>query len=133
MTSRIYLKNIQEYGYKTRPMLGLSESQVVLGDDGVQYGYAGQELTHELIDPVTGKGGDEQSYSLPLDFRTVGIQVLTASGVPVETQGVMFNNFIKNYSRSQRMAFVQQYDSIDKNDASAVNAFVVSMLQMLTV
>jgi hypothetical protein len=129
---RTYIKPVGEFGYVSRPFLGLSNSAVVTCDDGRYLGYAGQEATVELVDAQTGKDGADQTVPIPTDFRTVGIAIMTSLGIPEATQVAMFSTFMNAYTKEQREAFVAQYDALDKNDAVAVQAFVDAMVGMLT-
>jgi hypothetical protein len=128
---RTYIKPVAEFGYVSRPFLGLSNSAVVTCDDGRYLGYAGEEATVQLVDAGTGKDGQDQVVSLPTDFRTVGIAVMNSFGIPAATQATMFTKFMKDYNKEQRDGFVAQYDAVDKNDPAAVQTFVDAMVAML--
>lgn len=128
---RTYIKPVAEFGYVSRPFLGLSNSAVVTCDDGRYLGYAGQEAMVQLVDAQTGKDGQDQTVPLPTDFRSVGIAVMTSVGIPEATQVTMFNKFMSEYNKEQRDTFVAQYDALDKNDPAAVQSFVDAMVAML--
>lgn len=130
-SSRVYMKNVGEFGNVVRPMLGIEGSEVVLADTSRMYGFAGQEVARKLVNPATGRDGENNTYPLPLDFRTVGIAIMTARNIPSQTQATMFENFMTRYTRQQRMVFVQQFQSIDPGNTTAINNFVNAMLQML--
>lgn len=129
--SRVYVKPIGEYGYALRPMLGFANSEVVQSDDGRLLGFAGTKVATDIVDPTTGRDGLNNTYPLPLDFRVVGISIMTAKGIPTQTQGIMFENFMR-FPRQQRQAYVEQFEAIDSNDPVAVDAFVNAMLAILT-
>jgi hypothetical protein len=128
---RTYIKQVEEFGYVSRPFLGLSNSAVVTCDDGRYLGFAGQEATVELVDAQTGKDGQDQTVPIPTDFRTAGIAIMNSLSIPEATQVAMFQNFMNQYTKEQRAAFVSQYDALDHNDPVAVQAFVDAMMAML--
>ena len=109
---RTYIKPVGEFGYVSRPFLGLSNSAVVTCDDGRYLGYAGQEATVDLVDAETGKDGQDHTVPLPTDFRTVGIAVMSSLAIPAATQATMFTKFMSEYNKEQRDAFVAQYDAV---------------------
>lgn len=128
---RTFLLDQNQYGYYSRPFLGLKKSAVILSDTGAAIGYAGNYALSNIVDPQTKQSLAGETYTIPTDFRTDGIRIMTALGIPESVQIQMFSNFITNYSVEQRNAFVAQWDAIDQNDETAVQAFVVEMQQML--
>ena len=129
---RAYITTDQEYAYKQRTMLGIESSAVVLSDTGVRKGFAGLQATQVLIDPNTKTNELNEQIDIPTDFREVGLSIMNQIGIPIETQTLMFNNFIANYTKEQRTTFVDSYDVLDKNDATAVHDFVNQMIALLS-
>lgn len=129
---RTFLKDLQEFGSKQqRSFLGFSNSAVVVCDDGKIYGYAGEECLTKVVDAHTGLDGHAQVVDIPLDFRTVGIAVLSAAGVTTGVQAQMFANFMRDFTKDQRTTYVTQYNSIDASDTASVQAFVGLMVSLL--
>lgn len=129
---RTYVKSNQEYGQKLRTLLGLQDSAVIQSDLGVYLGFTGEEARAELVSAVTKKNGLDVTETIPTDFRTIGIAVMTSFGIPAEEQIKMFTNFMKDFTKQQRDTYVAQYDALDKNDPVAVQAFVTSMTSLLS-
>ena len=128
----MYSKDRGEFGAKiSSVLLGLQDAAVIVSDDGKHLGYVGIDKFN-VVDALTGLDGEANLFTLPTDFRSVGISVLTSLGFTAELQAVMFANFISNYTKEQRDEYVAVYDALDKNDPSAVQAFVQNMVQMLT-
>jgi hypothetical protein len=129
---RTYVKPAEVFGAKQRPFLGIQNSAVVVCDDGVLRGFAGDEANVNLVSVVTKKDGLDQVNTIPTDFRMIGISILTAAGIPEATQIAMFSNFMTNFTKEQRDTYVSMYDGIDQNDTAALEAFVTQMLAMLS-
>ena len=130
--NRVYLLDKNLYGNNVRTFLGIQNSAVVSSDDGSVAGYAGDYAKTNVVDVSTQKNGWGNESTLPLDFRVKGIELMTAFGIPAETQQSMFANFMTNYTADQRSAFVAQFQTIDLSDTAAVQAFVNTMMSMLT-
>lgn len=128
---RTFLKDAQLYGTKVRTLLGLQDSAVVVADDGTARGYFGEEAKVELVKAETKEDGLGNALELPLDFRSVGIAVLSASGVPEDTQIKMFKKFM-TFPKDQRDAYVAQYEALDLNNYQDVQAFVQNMTSLLS-
>lgn len=129
--SRVYIKDKQTYAVKRRNFLGLTDSAVLLADDGSLLGYAGNQAKDDIVSVATGTDGFGVTTPIPTDFRTVGIEAMTAVGIDADTQIRMFSNFMKNYTKEQRDVYVAMYDSLDKQDATAVSQFVTTMVALL--
>ncbi len=132
--NRVYIKDL-EYGEKVRTFLGIEDSAVVVLDDGSTYlGYCGLDADLSLIDPVSKENGlGEVIPDLETDFRTTGIDILTAMGVDTATQAKMLTIFMHNYTLDQRKAIVAQYDAIAASgNEENIRAFAQQMLKMLT-
>lgn len=130
-TDRVFVVDHTVYGNITRPFLGIEGSKVIVADTGDLLGYAGQPALEEVVYTATQKNLLNQTFPLPLDFRRVGIQIMTALGIPIETQTTMFNNFITNFTPTQRQAYIAAFDAVDPNDSQAVADFVNQMLALL--
>lgn len=129
---RAYVKSVEVFGAKQRTFLGIQNSAVVVCDDGKYRAFAGNVADEDLVSAVSKKDGHGDEIPIPTDFRMVGISVLTAAGIPEATQITMFNNFMTNYTKEQRDIYVAMYDGLDKNDPSAVEAFVTQMISLLS-
>lgn len=130
--NRVFVVDRSEFGNTTRPFLGIEGSKVVVADSGVSAGYAGRPALEAVVYTTTGKNLLDKSFPLPLDFRIVGIQIMTALGISIETQTTMFENFMTNYTATQRAGFIAAFEAVDPNDSAAVAAFVNQMLTLLT-
>lgn len=130
--NRVFVTDRSEFGNVTRPFLGIAGSKVVVADSGESVGYAGRVALEDVVYTATGKNLLDQSFPLPLDFRIVGIQIMTAIGIPTETQATMFSNFMTNFTAQQRQGFIAAFGAVDKNNPAAVNAFVSQMISRLT-
>jgi hypothetical protein len=132
--NRVYIKSEDDFAYKQRTMLGIKDSAVLIPDtnETKRVGYIGFEALHELVDPTTKKNAFDEPVEVPLDFRVIGISVLDNFGISKDTQGLMFNNFIKNYTKEQRKTFIDQFASIDTSNTELVQQFVNNMISMLT-
>ena len=131
VNQRTYLKDRELYGTKVRSLLGLSNSAVVVSDTGARIGYVGEQAKADLIKADTHTNGYGTIEDVPTDVRTVGIAMLTALGIPEETQVSMFQAFMLR-SKSEREAFILQWDALDKNNTEAVSQFTQSMVTLLT-
>lgn len=130
--NRTFLKSLDLYGLdEKRKLMGLSNSTVVQGDDGKYYGRGGKAKTLDIIDPTTGQNGEGETYTLPLDFRSVGISVLSQFGISTETQAAMFTQFMSK-TKEERDTFVAAFVALDSSDTSAVQSFVTQMVAMLS-
>ena len=130
--NRVFLKDKGLYGNSVRTFLGLRDSAVVTSDDGSVLGYAGDVAKTNLVDAVSQKDGWGNELSLPLDFRVVGIDVMTSLGVPAETQQSMFQKFMTEFTAEERAVYVSEFQSIDPADTAAVQAFVNNMVTVLS-
>lgn len=130
-STRVFIVDQSEFGNITRPFLGIEGSKVIVSDSGSNLGYAGQPALEEIVYTATQKNLLDQPFSLPLDFRLVGISIMTALGIPSETQAAMFANFITNFTPVQRQAYIAAFEAVDSNDPQAVQAFVNQMLTLL--
>lgn len=129
--NRVFVVDHETFGNVTRPFLGIDGSKVIVADTGAAFGYAGQPALEEVVYATTSKNLLDQTFPLPLDFRVVGIQVMTALGVPAATQDAMFATFMTAFTPTQRAQYVAAFGAIDPNDATAVEAFVNQMLELL--
>lgn len=128
---RAFVVDQQEFAYKIRPFLGLSDSAVVQADDGRYLGYAGDQAKTDLVNTTTQSDGNGNIISeIPTDFRLCGVTELTQRGISMTIQAKMLTNFMKDFTKEQRATFVAQYDAV-KNDPDQVTLFVNAMLAML--
>lgn len=130
--TRVYLADKEVYGNKIRPLFGIPNSAIVMGDDGNKYGLVGPDYESNVVDPTTKLTPSGQTVPVPLDFRKVGIEIMGQFGVPHETQVAMFDKFMTDYSKEERDAFVESFEALDPEDTEAVQAFVDQMVAMLT-
>ena len=130
-TDRVFIVDKSEFGNITRPFLGIDGSKVVVSDTGLNLGYAGPLALQEIVYTETQKNLLDQTFPLPLDFRLVGISIMTALGIPAQTQETMFTNFITNFTQAQRQTYIQAFEAVDSNDSQAVQDFVNQMLALL--
>ncbi len=128
---RVYVPDLEDFAYKQRTMLNIADSAVILADIGVRKGYVGLLAKEKLVDPVEKKNALNETFDVPLDFRSTGISVLDSFGISKDIQGAMFENFMKNYTLEQRRVYISMFEQIDPNDHTAVSAFVNNMLSML--
>lgn len=129
--NRVFVTDRSEFGNITRSFLGIQGSKVVVSDLGINAGYAGQPALEDVVFTSTGKNQLDQTFPLPLDFRVVGVQIMTAIGIPDATQLIMFQNFMTNFTPIQRAQYIAAFEAVDQNDPNAVQAFVSQMLAML--
>lgn len=128
---RTFVLDQQEYAAKSRPFLGLSESAVVILDDGTYLGYAGDLAKAKLVKVETHLDGNGNVIDdLPTDFRSAGIGELTNRGVPAELQAKLLLNFMRDFTKEQRAVYVAEYDAA-KHDVAMVTDFCTRMLAML--
>jgi hypothetical protein len=128
---RVYVTDLDDFAYKQRTMLKIADSALILADTGLKKGYIGKLAKADLVDPVTKLNAKEEVFDLPLDWRLAGRAVLDQYNVSIETQTIMFDKFIANYTVEQRRVFINMYASIDPADTEALAAFVQNMLAML--
>lgn len=131
--ARTFIKDKELYGQKVRTFLGLTDSAVVVADDGSVLGYAGDVAKTELVNPTTATNGWGIAESVPLDFRLRGIELLSLLNIPEATQINMFGHFMTDFTKEQRSAYIAQFEALDPNDAYAVEAFVTNMVSLLNV
>ncbi|KAG5188950.1 hypothetical protein JKP88DRAFT_287033 [Tribonema minus] len=130
--ARAYIKPDDFYGDVVRTtVLNLANSPVVQRDDGKLRAFMGQEVA-EVVNKETKSDGVETVDDLPLDVRMVGIELMSAMGIPQETQALMFNNWLSKLTKEQRTAYTTQFAAVDTNDAAAVGAFITAMTAALT-
>jgi hypothetical protein len=129
---RIYLSDVDDFGYKTRTMLGIKNSAVCLSDTVKQRGYLGVTADTHIVNPVTQTNGLNEEIPVPTDFRTVGIEILDSIGISKNIQGTMFTNFVNNYTKEQRTQYVAAFNALDKTDSTAVSNFVSQMISTLS-
>ena len=131
-SNRVFIADQSEFGNVTRQFLGVDGCKVIVSDIGVAFGYAGEPALREVVDVSTRKNALDQTFPLPLDFRIVGIAIMTALGISTTTQETMFTNFITNFTPQQRQAYVQAFEAVDSNHPQAVQDFVNQMLALLS-
>ena len=132
VNGRLYVKDIDDFAYKQRTMLGIKDSAVALTDTGFRRGYVGLKAKEELIDPITKKNEYDIQFEIPLDFRITGIQTLDHFGISRETQALMFANFMANFTKEQRKVYIDMFVGLDRNNMTVVQQFVNNMIAMLT-
>lgn len=128
---RAYIKSDELFGEVTRThILGLENSPVILRDDGRYVAFVG-EKTSLVVNKETASDG-VGTFTTPLDVRLVGIELLTAHGVPQETQALMFTNFVTKLSKAQRAGYTAQFDSVDASQPDQLKGFLDAMVAALT-
>jgi hypothetical protein len=132
VNGRVYVADIDDFAYKQRELLGIKDSALILADTGVKKAYIGIYAKQVLYDPETKKNSADYEADLPLDWRQKGMFLMSSLGIPIETQTIMFNNFIAHYNVDQRRGYINIYNSIDHNDPIAEQAFVNQMVSILT-
>lgn len=89
--TRAFVKEVEDCGTVQRTnLLGLSNTPVVVLNDGSARAYAGQRRA-QVVNPELKKDILGTLFvDIPLDVFSVGEQQLTAFGVPVEKQRAIF-------------------------------------------
>lgn len=129
--SRAYVKDNDLFGTVTRTnLLGLSNTPVIQLDDGKSQAYIGP-LRKNVVDAEKKVDFDGQSVSVPLDVFGVGRDQLTAFGVSAEKQNQMFQKW-RTLPKNQQEAYTQSWDSLDKNDSTALQGFLQGMIDALS-
>jgi len=126
---RVYLKDSGEYATVRRRLLGLKKSAILEDDLGQVKVVAGVADSHRVV--KNGLRLDGVLDDVPIDFRTVGIDVLTSYAVDSDTQGRMFTNFMKDFTKNERDSYVALFETIDPQDSEQIAAFVNNMRTML--
>ncbi|GAQ92946.1 Resolvase, N-terminal [Klebsormidium nitens] len=109
---------------------GLSNTPVIQLDDGKSQAYIGP-LRKNVVDAEKKVDFDGQSVSVPLDVFGVGRDQLTAFGVSAEKQNQMFQKW-RTLPKNQQEAYTQSWDSLDKNDSTALQGFLQGMIDALS-
>lgn len=130
--ARAFVKEVEDFGTVQRTnLLGLSNTPVVVLDDGSASAYAGQRraevVNTELKKDVLGNTFED----VPLDVFAVGAQQLTAFGVPPEKQRAIFAKW-RTLPADQKQAFISQWEEVDENDQAELNAFLQQMVDHLS-
>lgn len=129
--ARAFVKEAQDFGTVQRTnLLGLTNTPVILMDDGTAKAYAGHRRA-EVVNAGLKKdvlGND--FVDVPLDVFTVGLEQLTAFGVPAETQTNIFKKW-RSLPSDQKQAFIAQWEQVDPNDSAELNAFLQQMVDHL--
>jgi len=129
---RLYVQDKADYANVVRTsFLGLQKAPVVLMDDGSLRGYAGVEAEEQIVDTVLKQNSYGEAVEIPVDVRYVGIAQLTAHGTPSETQSTMFNNWRTKLTQDQRNTFMASWGAVDTSNATALGAFLDSMVAYL--
>ncbi|GAQ92590.1 hypothetical protein KFL_010640030 [Klebsormidium nitens] len=118
---------IEVFDYDSR---GLSNTPVIQLDDGKSQAYIGP-LRKNVVDAEKKVDFDGQSVSVPLDVFGVGRDQLTAFGVSAEKQNQMFQKW-RTLPKNQQEAYTQSWDSLDKNDSTALQGFLQGMIDALS-
>lgn len=130
--SRAYIKADDFYGEVVRTtVLNLQNCPVVQRDDGKLRAFLGPEVV-EVVNKETKSDGVVVVADLPLDVRMVGIELMGAMGVPLATQGTMFNNWLYKLTKEQRATYTSQFAAVNITDQAAVGAFISNMIAALT-
>ena len=130
--ARAFVKEASDFGTVQRTnLLGLANTPVILMDDGTAKAYAGQRraevVNTELKKDVLGN----EFADVPLDVFAVGLQQLTAFGVPAETQTAIFTKW-RSLPSDQKQAFIAQWEQVDSDDSAELNAFLQQMVDHLS-
>jgi hypothetical protein len=126
-SKRVYISDIQDFGDRTRGMLGLSKSSVVTMNTGEKKGIVGKKAEKTVFDAVSKTNSAGESIIMPTDFRSVGIEIMIELGVTGKVQAQMFDSFML-LKHEVRESYVIQWDAVDKNDPVLVKNFVDAMV-----
>ena len=75
--------------------LGLSNSTVVLNDEGKNYAVTGDSLYHDVVHVSSGKSNDSTEHSIPsTDVKLIGPQILSEEGIDQVSQIALFQKFM---------------------------------------
>jgi hypothetical protein len=128
--ARTFQKDQQQYGYVQRTsLLGLSNTPVVLVDDGSLRAYAGAQRV-QVVDKAAGVDLFNEPTSLPMDVYDVGFTQLTAAGFSVEQQKQIYTAWVALPS-AEKDSWTAQWDALDPTDTAAANAFVQGLVGTL--
>lgn len=128
---RIYIKDIDEFAYTQRSLLGISESAVCLVDNFQRRGYIGIKAKEAIVDPESKVNALDEEVEVPTDFRVIGINILDDFGISKEKQGTMFTIFMTSFTKEERKHYIDMFDSLDKSDNAAITQFVNNMSRLL--
>src|SRR6476646_2317109 len=122
---------ISDFGTIERTsFLGLTNAPVITLDDGRKVGLAGTDALKHVVPVNTGKNLMDETIEVPLDVRTVGIQVMTAMSYSAETQATMFENFVK-LPKSQRDEYAGLWLTVKDKTPEEQKTFVEDMIAAL--
>ena len=75
--------------------LGLSNSTVVLNDEGKNYALTGDSLYHDVVHVSSGRSNDSTEHSIPsTDVKLIGPQILSEEGIDQVSQIALFQKFM---------------------------------------
>lgn len=131
---RTYLTGNADFGTVQRvSFLGLKLAPVVKTDGNITIGLAGTRALQQVVPVSTGCNLLNEAVVVPLDVRMVGMDKLTAAGVPAATQALMFSNWRTLLTAEQKLVYADHWDSVIKNSSLEDQAaFVASMVDLLT-
>ncbi|GAQ92885.1 alpha/beta-Hydrolases superfamily protein [Klebsormidium nitens] len=126
--TRAFVREVEDFGTVQRTnLLGLSNTPVVVLDDGSARAYAGQRRA-QVVNPELKKDVLGNSFEdIPLDVFSVGEQQLTVFGVPAEKQRVIFAKW-RGLPADQKQAFIAQWEEVDEDNQAELNAFLQQMV-----
>lgn len=122
--TRAYTVDKRIYGdVVRRNTLGLQTfSPTIQLDDGSYVAYFGFDALDKVADPQSKKALDGDTVDVPMDVRTVGNQYLTLLGIPAKSQEAAMKKWL-SLLEDVRNGYIAQWESLDKSDSAAVNAF----------
>ena len=126
---RVYVKTSGEYATVKRRILGLKKSALLEDDLGQTQVVVGITDRDKVV--KSGVRLDGIPETVPIDFRMVGIDVLTAHSVDGPTQARMFTNFMADFTKAERDSYVALFETIEPSDGEQIQAFVNNMKTML--
>lgn len=129
---RVFDATKNEYGTVVRNnLLGLKDCPVIVLDNDSLRGFAGTRRDEDVVLPSTGKTVSGSAIELPLDVRTIGNEELIAYGVDESVRTAMFAQF-RALPAATQQSYVDQWNSVDKSDETALHAFLDGMLAALS-
>ena len=117
---------------RTVRFAGATQRQLLEDDEAPGKGVVGEAALKVVANSETKKNGLDEEIALPLDVRTVGINVLDQMGVPAETQALMFENWRGKLTKEQRTAYTDQWTQASGASDADKLAFVRGMVKKLS-
>lgn len=130
---RSFVPSMNDFGVISRPsFLGLVNAPVVVLDDGTEMGIAGENLMTDLVSCSSCKNFNDETVTVPLDVKIVGIDTLTAMGVAPDVQTTMFAHWRSQLTDAQRADYSQQWIAASTASPADQKTFVDSMIAALS-